>query len=58
MIEISDQEIEKKTVKVLGKNMAYVEKGEGDPIISNMETPHPHIFGGILYLIWKTTVSA
>ena len=33
MIEISDQELEKKNIKVHGKNMAYVEKGEGDPII-------------------------
>ena len=39
MIEISDQEIEKKTVKVLGKNMAYVEKGEGDPIIFQHGNP-------------------
>ena len=39
MIEISDQEIEKKTVKVLGKNMAYVEKGEGNPIIFQHGNP-------------------
>ena len=39
MIEISDQEIEKKMVKVLGKNMAYVEKGEGDPIIFQHGNP-------------------
>ena len=39
MIEISDQEIEKKTIKVLGKNMAYVEKGEGNPIIFQHGNP-------------------
>lgn len=39
MIEISDQEIEKKTVKVLGKNMTYVEKGEGNPIIFQHGNP-------------------
>ena len=39
MIEISDQEIEKKTVRVLGKNMAYVEKGEGNPIIFQHGNP-------------------
>ena len=39
MIEISDQEIEKKTVKVLGKNMAYIENGEGNPIIFQHGNP-------------------
>ena len=39
MIEISDQELEKKNIKVLGKNMSYVEKGEGDPIIFQHGNP-------------------
>ena len=39
MIEISDQELEKKNIKVYGKNMAYVEKGEGDPIIFQHGNP-------------------
>ena len=39
MIEISDQELEKKNIKVHGKNMAYVEKGEGDPIIFQHGNP-------------------
>ncbi|GIS06390.1 MAG: hypothetical protein CM15mP109_11460 [Candidatus Dadabacteria bacterium] len=39
MIEISDQELEKKKIKVLGKNMSYIEKGEGDPIIFQHGNP-------------------
>jgi haloalkane dehalogenase len=39
MIEISDQELEKKNIKVLGKNMSYIEKGEGDPIIFQHGNP-------------------
>ena len=39
MIEISDEELEKKNIKVHGKNMAYVEKGEGDPIIFQHGNP-------------------
>ena len=39
MIEISDEELEKKNIKVLGKNMSYVEKGEGDPIIFQHGNP-------------------
>ena len=39
MIEISDQELEKKNIMVLGKNMSYVEKGEGDPIIFQHGNP-------------------
>ena len=39
MLEISDQELEKKNIKVLGKNMSYVEKGEGDPIIFQHGNP-------------------
>ncbi len=38
-MEISDQELRKKTVKVLGKNMTYVEKGEGRPIIFQHGNP-------------------
>ena len=53
MIEISDEELEKKNIKVLGKNMSYVEKGEGDPIIFSMAILHLHIFGEILFHIWK-----
>ena len=58
MIEISDQELEKKKIKVLGKNMSYIERGEGDPIIFNMEIPHPHIFGEILFHTWRTKEDA
>ena len=39
MIEISDQELEKKKIKVLGKNMSYIERGEGDPIIFQHGNP-------------------
>ena len=39
MVEISDEELEKKNIKVLGKNMSYVEKGEGDPIIFQHGNP-------------------
>ena len=39
MIEISDQEPEKKNIKVLGKNMSYIEKGEGNPIIFQHGNP-------------------
>ena len=39
MIEISDQELEKKNIKVLEKNMSYIEKGEGDPIIFQHGNP-------------------
>ena len=39
MIKISDQELEKKKIKVLGKNMSYIERGEGDPIIFQHGNP-------------------
>ena len=39
MVEISDEELEKKNIKVLGKNMSYVEKGEGVPIIFQHGNP-------------------
>ena len=39
MIKMSDEELEKKTIKVLGKKMTYVEKGKGDPIIFQHGNP-------------------
>ena len=39
MGEISDKELEKKTIKVLGKKMSYVEKGKGNPIIFQHGNP-------------------
>ena len=33
MIDISEKELEKKFVEVLGKKMAYHERGEGNPIV-------------------------
>ena len=39
MTNISDEELEKKTIEVLGKNMTYVERGEGNPIIFQHGNP-------------------
>ena len=39
MGEISDKELEKKTIKVLGKTMSYVERGKGNPIIFQHGNP-------------------
>jgi len=39
MTNISDEELEKKTIEVLGKNMSYVERGEGNPIIFQHGNP-------------------
>ena len=39
MTKISDVELEKKTIEVLGKKMTYVEKGEGNPIIFQHGNP-------------------
>ena len=39
MTNLSDEELEKKTIEVLGKNMTYVERGEGDPIIFQHGNP-------------------
>ena len=39
MTGISDKELEKKDINVLGKKMTYVERGEGDPIIFQHGNP-------------------
>ena len=39
MTNISDEELEKKTIEILGKNMSYVERGEGNPIIFQHGNP-------------------
>ena len=39
MTNLSDEELEKKTIEVLGKNMTYVERGEGNPIIFQHGNP-------------------
>ena len=39
MTGISDIELEKKSIEVLGRNMTYVERGEGSPIIFQHGNP-------------------
>ena len=39
MSEISKEELPKKTIEVLGKKMAYVELGEGEPFIFQHGNP-------------------
>ena len=39
MTGISDVELEKKSIEVLGRNMTYVERGEGSPIIFQHGNP-------------------
>ena len=39
MSNISDKELEKKHINVLGKSMAYVERGQGNPIIFQHGNP-------------------
>ena len=39
MAGISDTELEKKSIEVLGRNMTYVERGEGSPIIFQHGNP-------------------
>ena len=46
MSEISAREHPKKQVVVNGKNMAYVELGDGAPVVFCMAIPHRLIFGG------------
>ena len=39
MSDISEKELEKKFVEVLGKKMAYHERGEGNPIVFQHGNP-------------------
>ena len=39
MTDISEKELEKKFVEVLGKKMAYHERGEGNPIVFQHGNP-------------------
>ena len=39
MTDVSEKELEKKFVEVLGKKMAYHERGEGNPIIFQHGNP-------------------
>ena len=51
MTNISDEELEKKTIEILGKNMSYVERGEGNPIIfhpDSIEIVKDHLRKNIL----------
>ena len=39
MTDISEQELEKQFIEVLGKKMAYHERGEGNPIVFQHGNP-------------------
>ena len=58
MIDISEKELEKKFLEVLGKKMAYHERGEGYPIVLHHGNPTssylwrniiPHLENCLLY---------
>ena len=51
---MSASEHPKQTVEVLGKKMAYVEIGEGDPIVFQHGILLPPTFGGISCLMWQS----